>query len=133
MRSRRTILAAVAAVSALTLSACGGGDDDTAAAPEPDVAEAPEFEAGTPMAEIAEAGSIRIGTKFDQPFFGLETLGGEVEGFDVEVAKIIAAELGIAPEDIEWVETPSAVREEVLESHVSFCVEHVLPFLSLQV
>ena len=67
------------------------------------------------MAELAEAGTIRVGTKFDQPGFGLENLEGEVEGFDVEVAKIIAGALGIAPEDIEWVETPSAVREEVLE------------------
>jgi glutamate transport system substrate-binding protein len=67
------------------------------------------------MAELAEAGTIRVGTKFDQPGFGLETLDGELEGFDVEVAKIIAGALGIAPEDITWEETPSAVREEVLE------------------
>jgi glutamate transport system substrate-binding protein len=110
--SRRT-LAATMTASALVLAACGG--DDGGDAPEPEVAEAPEFEAGTTMAELAEAGSIRVGTKFDQPGFGLENLEGEVEGFDVEVAKIIAAELGIAPEDIEWVETPSAVREEVIE------------------
>jgi glutamate transport system substrate-binding protein len=110
--SRRT-LAATMTASALVLAACGG--DDGGGAPEPEVAEAPEFEAGTTMAELAEAGSIRIGTKFDQPGFGLENLEGEVEGFDVEVAKIIAAQLGIAPEDIEWVETPSAVREEVIE------------------
>jgi glutamate transport system substrate-binding protein len=114
MRSRRTIVAATAAVAALTLAACGGGDEETAA-PEPTVEEAPEFEAGTTMAELAEAGSITVGTKFDQPGFGLETLDGEVEGFDVEVAKIIAGALGIAPDDITWEETPSAVREEVIE------------------
>jgi glutamate transport system substrate-binding protein len=79
------------------------------------VAESPEFEAGTTMAEIADAGTIRVGTKFDQPGFGLENLEGDVEGFDVEVAKIIAGALGIAEDDIEWVETPSAVREEVIE------------------
>jgi glutamate transport system substrate-binding protein len=67
------------------------------------------------MAEIADAGTIRVGTKFDQPGFGLENLEGDVEGFDVEVAKIIAGALGIAEDDIEWVETPSAVREEVIE------------------
>ena len=65
-----------------------------------------EFEAGTTMAELAEAGAITVGTKFDQPGFGLQNLDGELEGFDVEVAKIIAAELGIAAEDIEWFETP---------------------------
>jgi glutamate transport system substrate-binding protein len=113
MSLRRKTLAAMMTASALTLAACGGGGEEET--PEPTVAEAPEFEAGTTMAELAEAGTIRVGTKFDQPGFGLENLEGEVEGFDVEVAKIIAGALGIAPEDIEWVETPSAVREEVLE------------------
>jgi glutamate transport system substrate-binding protein len=112
MSLRRNSLAALMTASALVLTACGGGEEDT---PEPDVADAPEFEAGTTMAELSEAGAIRVGTKFDQPGFGLENLDGELEGFDVEVAKIIAGALGIAPEDIEWVETPSAVREEVLE------------------
>jgi glutamate transport system substrate-binding protein len=111
--SRSTPLAALAAASALVLAACGGGESSSA--PEPPVAEAPEFEAGTTMAKLAEQGSMRVGTKFDQPGFGLENLEGEVEGFDVEIAKIIAGALGIAEEDIEWVETPSAVREEVLE------------------
>ncbi|MGY2082156.1 glutamate ABC transporter substrate-binding protein [Blastococcus sp. SYSU DS0539] len=114
MSFRRSALVATLSVVALTAAACGGGEDE-AAAPEPDVAEAPEFEAGTTMAEIAEAGTITVGTKFDQPGFGLETLDGELEGFDVEIAKIIAAELGIAPEDIQWEQTPSAVREEVIE------------------
>lgn len=67
------------------------------------------------MARLAEAGAINIGTKFDQPLFGLQGLSGEPEGFDVEIAKIIAGGLGIAPEDINWTETPSATREEVIQ------------------
>lgn len=113
MMFRRTSLAAALAAGALALTACGG--DDATTTPEPSVEEAPEFEAGTTMAEIAEAGTLRVGTKYDQPGFGLENLEGELEGFDVEVAKIIAGALGIAPEDIEWSEATSAVREEVLE------------------
>ena len=113
MKFRRSALVATLSIVALTAAACGGDSEETAA--EPSVAEAPEFEEGTTMAEIAEAGTLRVGTKFDQPGFGLENLEGEVEGFDVEVAKIIAAGLGIAPEDIEYVETPSAVREDVIE------------------
>ena len=111
--SRRTTMAALFAASSLVLAACGGGEEEGAA--EPSVAETPEFDSGTTMAELADAGAIRIGTKFDQPGFGLENLEGEVEGFDVEVGKIIAGALGIEPDGIEWVETPSAVREEVLE------------------
>ena len=104
MQFRRTALVAALSVVALTAAACGDDAEDSAA--EPTVAEAPEFEAGTTMAELAEAGTITIGTKFDQPGFGLENLEGEVEGFDVEVAKIIAGALGIAPEDITFEQTP---------------------------
>jgi glutamate transport system substrate-binding protein len=114
MRFRRTTLAAGMAVAALALAACGGGDEGGAEASVP-VEEAPTFEAGTKMAELSEAGSITVGTKFDQPGFGFTGLSEEPEGFDVEIAKIIAAKLGIQPDSIEWKETPSAIREEVIE------------------
>ncbi|RBY98048.1 ABC transporter substrate-binding protein [Blastococcus sp. TF02-8] len=114
MHSRFTTLAATLAVASVFLAACSGGESEEAAA-EPTVAEVPEFEAGTTMAELAEQGTITVGTKFDQPGFGLENLEGDVEGFDVEIAKIIAAELGISPEKIKFVQTPSAIREEVIE------------------
>ncbi|GAB4066253.1 glutamate ABC transporter substrate-binding protein [Angustibacter speluncae] len=114
MMFRRTTLTALLAVGALALAACGGGEDD-AATTEPTVADAPEFDEGTTMAKIAEAGTLRVGTKFDQPGFGLKGLSGDPEGFDVEVAKIIAGALGISEDDIEWTETPSKVREQVIQ------------------
>ena len=78
--------------------------------------EAPTFEAGTTMAKLAEAGTITIGTKFDQPLFGLKGPDGNPVGFDVEIGKIIAAELGIAPDKIKWIETVSANREQFIEN-----------------
>jgi glutamate transport system substrate-binding protein len=104
-------LIALAASAALALAACGGDDSDG------DVAEveAGDFAEGSTMAQLAEAGSITIGTKFDQPLFGLRGPSGDPEGFDVEIGKIIAGKLGIAPGDIDWVETQSAVREEFIE------------------
>ncbi len=114
MTFRRSRLAAVALAGALALAACGGGDSASdGATVEP--AENPTFEAGTTMAELSEAGSITVGTKFDQPGFGLQGLDGKPAGFDVEIAKIIAAKLGISEDSIEWKETPSAVREESIE------------------
>ena len=113
---RRTTLAAAFAAAALALTACGGGGGEEQGAPDVQVTEQPTFEAGTTMATLAEAGKVRVGTKFDQPGFGLKGLSGDPEGFDVEVAKIIAGALGIDAENIEWVETPSAVREEVIET-----------------
>ncbi|WP_432990768.1 glutamate ABC transporter substrate-binding protein [Dactylosporangium sp. CA-233914] len=72
------------------------------------------FEAGTTMDRLHRAGKIRIGTKFDQPGFGLAGPDGKPTGFDVEIGKIVAAELGIPAAGIEWVESTPKVREEYL-------------------
>ncbi|MCS0499344.1 glutamate ABC transporter substrate-binding protein [Protaetiibacter mangrovi] len=106
-------IAALAVASALVLAGCS---DSEAPGGEPTVEETPEFEAGTTMAALADAGSITIGTKFDQPLFGLVGPDGTPEGFDVEIGKIIAGKLGIAPEDIEWVETVSKNREPFIQA-----------------
>lgn len=106
--------AAIAAASALVLAGCSSGG---AAAPEePTVNEEAAFEAGSTMAKLHDAGKITVGTKFDQPLFGLMGLDGTPEGFDVEIAKIIAGELGIDPANIEWVEAVSANREPFIEN-----------------
>ncbi|MGJ7440405.1 glutamate ABC transporter substrate-binding protein [Aquipuribacter sp. MA13-6] len=126
MKTRR-LMTGVALLSsaALVLAACGGDTDaedttatdagaDAGAEETTEAGGTGEFAEGTTMAELAEAGTIRIGTKFDQPGFGLANLDGVPEGFDVEIAKIIATELGIGDDGIEYIETPSAIREEVL-------------------
>jgi len=114
MKRMRIALVAAAAVSALALAGCaGGGGDETEPTEE---AAAPTFEAGTTMADLAEAGKITIGTKFDQPLFGQVGPDGVPVGFDVEIAKIIASELGIDEENIEWVESVSANREPFIEN-----------------
>jgi glutamate transport system substrate-binding protein len=110
---KRSLQRALLVFAALTVVIAGcGGDDDDSTAPDVDVEETPEFAAGTTMARLADAGSITIGTKFDQPGLGninLET--NEPEGFDVEIGKIVAGKLGISEDDIDWVETISANRE----------------------
>lgn len=110
--------AVVAAVGALALSACASGspndsDDDMMTAEVEDVT----FEDGTTMAKLNEAGKITIGTKFDQPLFGLmNPTTNEPEGFDVEIGKLIAAKLGIEAENIEWKEAVSANREPFIQN-----------------
>jgi glutamate transport system substrate-binding protein len=112
MRVRGFAAAAAAVALSLTLAACGG-DDSTET--DTEVEAAPTFEAGTTMATLSETGSITVGTKFDQPLFGLKGLDGKPQGFDVEIAKIIAGAMGISPENINYIETPSAIREEAIE------------------
>jgi len=111
MRFTKTKVVLVGLALALTTAACGSDDEEGGG----DVADNPSFESGTTMEKLSEAGKITIGTKFDQPGFGLLGLSDKPEGFDVEVAKIIAGELGIAEDDIEWKESTSDVREQLIE------------------
>ncbi|MEH1125483.1 glutamate ABC transporter substrate-binding protein [Micromonospora sp. CPCC 206061] len=111
---RITRMVAVAAVAALSLgiAACGGDDGGDSG---DSGSGSKSFEAGSTMEKLNKAQKITIGTKFDQPGFGLKGLDGKPAGFDVEIGKLIADELGIADDKITWVETPSAVREEKIE------------------
>ena len=116
---RITRYAATLGALGLVLAGCSseaGQQAEEATENAPEVAQDVEFPAGSTMAELAEAGTITVGTKFDQPGFGLANPQGVPEGFDVEVAKIIAGELGIAPEEIEWKETVSANREIFIQN-----------------
>ena len=96
MRLKRSLtISALVMAAALTVAGCtdSGAPDDTATTPEVD--ETIEFEAGTTMAKLNEAGAITIGTKYDQPLFGQVDAEGDPQGFDVEIGKLIAAKLGI--------------------------------------
>ncbi len=75
-----------------------------------------EFEPGSTMAAIVEAGELRVGTKIDQPGFGLANTAGDPEGFDVEMAKLIAAKMGLSEDQITFTETVSANREPFLQN-----------------
>ncbi|GAA4544297.1 glutamate ABC transporter substrate-binding protein [Streptomyces collinus] len=89
--------AATALVLALTATACGGDD-------------------GGDSNGSGSGGSdkIKIGIKYDQPGLGLKEPDGSFSGFDVDVATYVAKELGYEPDQIEWVETKSADRENAL-------------------
>jgi len=112
-RFRVPLAMASAGLLALTLAGCGGGS--SAGGSSTAAAVAPSFSAGTTMARLSAAKKITVGTKFDQPGFGLQGLDGKPKGFDVEIATLIAAKLGIPAAGITFIETPSAIREESLE------------------
>jgi glutamate transport system substrate-binding protein len=93
-KNRLGAIAAMAAVAALALTSCGGSD-----------------------AGSDEAGDkVRIGIKFDQPGLGFKD-GDKYTGFDVDVAKYVANELGYSEDKIEFVSAPSANRETLLETN----------------
>ena len=92
--SRHLIKGAVLAV-ALPLAACGCGGGGGGGAG-------------------GGGGEIVVGTKFDQPGLGLKNPDGTMSGFDVDVAKYVAKELGYNEDQIEWKESPSSQRETLI-------------------
>lgn len=102
MFTKKLIAIAASAGLALTLAACGG----TPASP----GSTPDAGGGA-----ATGDTIRIGIKYDQPGLGLRE-GTEYTGFDVEVAKYVANELGYSEDQIVWSESPSAQRETLIET-----------------
>ena len=91
IRSKIVALGAIGALG-LTMAACGGGGD----------------------AGSATGDTITIGIKYDQPGLGQKE-GETFKGFDVDVARYVARELGFAEDKIEFKETPSAQRETAIQ------------------
>lgn len=117
-RSRTLVAAISLAVSLGCLTACGSAGEDESASPDVKVDDsaASSFKAGTKMKELADAGKVTIGVKFDQPGIGFKGATDDMpKGFDPEIGKILAASLGIAPEKVTWKETISDNREPFLQ------------------
>ena len=85
------------------------------------VVQVPDAPTGSTVAAIRDRGFIRVGIKFDQPSFGqIDPDTGRVQGFDAEIAKLIAVEIfGGYVSDVEdrihWVQAPSANRESMIQ------------------
>ncbi|WP_329414300.1 glutamate ABC transporter substrate-binding protein [Streptomyces sp. NBC_00704] len=101
MKLRKVTAASAAAlVLALTATACGGDNKDDAGSGS--------------SAGSGGGGKIKVGIKYDQPGLGLKKPDGSFAGFDVDVAKYVAKQLGYEPDQIEFIETKSADRENAL-------------------
>lgn len=99
-KSRWRWLFAVLALVAL-MAAAGCGDDDDEDEDRP-AQEAREFPAGSTMAKLQDEGEITIGVKYDVPPFGFKNpRSGDIEGFDIDLGRAIAKELGVKPKLIE--------------------------------
>ncbi|GAA2258329.1 MULTISPECIES: glutamate ABC transporter substrate-binding protein [Kitasatospora] len=128
MRTRRTIAAAMSVLALTAVAACGksGSPSDNAAggsaAPKP-----PTYQVKTDVKltgsktfdNAKKRGHLVIGAKSDQPFLGFEDLSAGSgasarSGFDIEIARMVAADLGFGPDQIEWKTIASANRENAL-------------------
>jgi len=106
MKLWRALLCMALALAALAVAGCGDDDDDegggNGGGGGGQAEEARQFPADTTMGEIQDRGEIKIGVKFDVPPFGFRNpQNDEVEGFDVDMGRIIAEELGVEPNFVE--------------------------------
>ncbi|MFQ3557223.1 glutamate ABC transporter substrate-binding protein [Streptomyces gramineus] len=126
MRFPKSASAAVLAALALTLTACGGESGNAGDQPEDGstasnapklptyaVASSVKIDSAT-LKAAQQAGKLVIGAKSDQPYLGFEDTTGKRSGFDVEIAKMVAADLGFKPGQIEFKTVDSNVRETTI-------------------
>jgi glutamate transport system substrate-binding protein len=103
MRIKRAAALAAVAALALATAGCGGGSSG-----------ADTSSNATGIIAKADQCSLKFGVKADQPGLGLQT-GSTYEGFDIEIAKIIAKGLGMPESGIQYVTTVSANREPFIQ------------------
>jgi glutamate transport system substrate-binding protein len=114
------------AIAALALTACnsgtpgateptdGGGDEETSSTPW-EVATDVSLEGSPTYDAMVERDGVVVGVKEDQPGLGyLDPTTGERTGFDVDIARWIAASLGFDEDQIEFKAIPSANREQAI-------------------
>ncbi len=118
MKLRR--MAAVLAVATLALTGCGkeGGTGGTGdAGVKVDTAQDVKVEGSPTFDKMTQAGKVTIGVKEDQPNLGYrDPTTNEFSGFDVEIARLIAAKLGFDKDKIEFKPVPSANREQAISN-----------------
>ncbi|GLJ62579.1 MULTISPECIES: glutamate ABC transporter substrate-binding protein [Microbacterium] len=137
MRKFRNIAGVgIAAVALLALAGCNsgsptgdggtggdaGGDGGDEALWE--VASDVQLEGSPTFDRMTEAGEVVIGVKNDQPGLGYEDpVSGERTGFDVDIARWIAASLGFSEDQIDFQTIPSANREqEIINGNIDYYV-----------
>ncbi|ANZ34962.1 ABC transporter substrate-binding protein [Lentzea guizhouensis] len=91
-------LVATTCAAVLLLSSCAGGDESTMAG------------------KVSSNDRMTIAVSFDQPGLSVRRLDGAYRGFDVDVAKYIAKELGVSEQNITWKEAQPGNRESLLTS-----------------
>ncbi|GAA3851808.1 glutamate ABC transporter substrate-binding protein [Saccharothrix violaceirubra] len=98
-------LRALACVAVLVLASCSSGDDTTV------------------VGRAGRDNKLTIGVAFDQPGLGVRRMDGVLKGFDIDVARYVATELGVEESGITWVEVSPPERENMITSgRVDFVV-----------
>src|SRR5262245_39718687 len=121
LRSGKLIILLVVLI---VLAACGQGgatgSTEATAASVPEAQASPAaLSADTSLAAIKQRGKLLVGVKYDLPTFGfLDPETNKVDGFDVELAKLVALKIFGNPDAVEFKEAISKNRIPYLEQDV---------------
>ncbi|MER5867192.1 glutamate ABC transporter substrate-binding protein [Kitasatospora sp. NPDC002040] len=112
-----------AAVLLGLLTACGKEGTPPPKGPQPSALPSYQVRSGdavTGSATLDAArgrGKLVVGAKEDQPYLGAkDPASGVYSGFDIEIAKMVAADLGFRPDQIDFRTIASANRETALQN-----------------
>ena len=122
MKLRKKTAVAALALALTTTAGCGGkqgepGDQNMDEEALPQYTAAKNVAIDSPvLAKAKKRGKLIIGSKADQPNLGFQGItSGEYTGFDVEIAKMVAADLGFDPDtQIQFKTIDSSIRETAL-------------------
>lgn len=128
--AKRTFSTLLAGVMSLMLVACGSASQSTespdalaAPAKDSEVSEAQKAEGVSypeDVQKVIDRGVLRVGVKNAVIGFGYEDpLTGDYSGMEIELAKALAAKLGV---DVEFTAVTAATRTELLDSGDIDCV-----------
>jgi glutamate transport system substrate-binding protein len=104
-------------VGGLALTACGkeGSPTDSGSAPQQSAAADVQVAGSATFDKMKSRGKVIIGVKEDQPGLGYkDPTTGKFSGFDIEIAKLVAAKLGFGEDKIEYKVVQSAGREAAI-------------------
>ncbi|WP_434599041.1 glutamate ABC transporter substrate-binding protein [Streptomyces sp. A5-4] len=112
-----------AVVLVLLAAACGKEGSPPVKGPQPDelpkytVAKGFDLPASRTWGKAKRRGRLVVGAKEDQPYMGeKDPASGVYSGFDIEIAKMVAASLGFEPQKIQFKTIASANRETALQN-----------------
>ncbi|MDQ6649175.1 MAG: glutamate ABC transporter substrate-binding protein [Actinomycetota bacterium] len=123
MRVRRLAVTASLAAVALGGAACGGGSSSSPGGSSSSggsgagyaMTQVKALPSSPQLDAIKARGKVIVGTKFDQPLFGLKNpTSNKLEGFDTEMGRLLAKRIFGDENKVDYVETVSKNRESFL-------------------
>ncbi|MEU5610970.1 glutamate ABC transporter substrate-binding protein [Streptomyces sparsogenes] len=122
-RIRRALAALALALTLLAAGGCGKEGSPPVKGPKPEALPAYEVATGFRLPasptwrKAKRRGYLVVGVKEDQPYLGeKDPATGRYSGFDIEIAKMMAASLGFDPKTIRFKTIASANRETALQN-----------------